>query len=256
MMDLLYAEAIRFGLTLNTSHLAAFEQYYHELADWNARFNLTAITSYEDVQRKHFLDSLICFLALPDAKLGDANSDSIALRHGERKMSFADVGSGAGFPGLPLKIFCPAMHLTLIEATLKKTLFLQHIVDLLQLSDVEIICARAEEAGQDRAHREQYDVVLARAVAGLNVLAEYCLPLLRVGGRWIAQKGEGIEGEILAMSEALRVLGGEMKAVKPYDLNQVSGTRYLVVVDKIAHTPASYPRRIGIPSKRPLVSVG
>jgi 16S rRNA (guanine527-N7)-methyltransferase len=171
-------------------------------------------------------------------------------------MRCADVGSGAGFPGLPLKIFCPAMHLTLIEATLKKTLFQQHIVDLLQLGDVEIVCARAEEVGQDSTHREQYDVVLARAVAGLNVLAEYCLPLLRVGGRWVAQKGEGIEDEILAMGEALCVLGGELKAVKPYNLNQVSGTRYLVVVDKVAPTSASYPRRIGIPSKRPLVSIG
>lgn len=255
MMDLLYAEAIRFGLTLSSSHLAAFEQYYHELADWNSRFNLTAISSYEDVQRKHFLDSLICLLALPGAKLGEANSDMVTLCRGGQRIRFADVGSGAGFPGLPLKILCPAIHLTLIEATLKKTLFLQHIVDLLQLSDVEIICARAEEAGQDQAQREQYDVVLARAVAGLNVLAEYCLPLLRVGGRWIAQKGVGIEGEILSMGEALRVLGGELKEVKPYDLNQISGTRYLVVVDKVAHTPASYPRRIGIPTKRPLVSV-
>lgn len=255
MMEILCAEALHFGLTLSPSHLAAFEQYYHELADWNTRFNLTAITSYEDVQRKHFLDSLICLLALPDITRVDTSSDTIRSNQGERSIRLVDVGSGAGFPGLPLKIFYPAIHLTLIEANLKKTLFLQHVVDLLQLSDVEIICVRAEEVGQDRAHREQYDVVLARAVAGLNVLAEYCLPLLRVGGRWIAQKGEGIEGEIVAMGEALRVLGGELNEAKPYGLVQVSGKRYLVVVDKVAHTPTNYPRRVGIPSKRPLISV-
>ena len=195
-----------------------------------------------------------CTLALPGLVSGETPSEGLALHEKEHSIRVADVGSGAGFPGIPLKIIFPTIHLTLIESTAKKAAFLQHIVSALQLSDVDIVCVRAEEAGQDRAHREQYDVVLARAVASLSVLAEYCLPLLRVGGRWIAQKGDGIESEILDMGEALRVLGGGLKEVIPYHLSQISGTRNLIVVDKIAPTPSKYPRRVGTPSKRPLRS--
>ncbi|MHB1355856.1 MAG: 16S rRNA (guanine(527)-N(7))-methyltransferase RsmG [Anaerolineae bacterium] len=254
MMDYLLAEAQLFGVKLNPSHLDAFERYFHELVDWNSRVNLTAITSYEDVQRKHYADSLICVLALPGLISGETTSDASAFQHDERSIRVVDVGSGSGFPGLPLKIVFPTIRLTLIEATAKKTAFLQHIVSLLQMTDVDIVCARAEEAGQDHAQREQYDVVLARAVASLPVLAEYCLPLLRVGGRWIAQKGDGIAGEVLEMNEALRVLGGELQEVKPYHLSQIPGTRNLIVVDKVSTTPPKYPRRVGIPSKRPLRS--
>jgi 16S rRNA (guanine527-N7)-methyltransferase len=256
MMDILLAESLDFGFRLSLSHLEAFERYYLELVDWNTRVNLTAITSYEDVQRKHFLDSLVCMSAIPETGLGTARSDVDTRDPNIPGMRVIDVGSGAGFPGIPLKIIYPDIYLTLVEATQKKAEFLQHIVGVLHLSNVNIVCSRAEEVGQDKEHREQYDLALARAVAGLNILAEYCLPLLRVGGRWIAQKGDGIENEISEMSKALHVLGGKFVERKHYALNQVSGTRHLVIVDKIAHTPSNYPRRVGVPTKRPLVSAG
>jgi 16S rRNA (guanine527-N7)-methyltransferase len=256
MMELLVAETLDFGFKLNPFHLEVFERYYQELVDWNTRVNLTAITSYEDVQRKHFLDSLVCMLAFPEFGFGTARLNVGTRNPNIPGLRVIDVGSGAGFPGVPLKIILPDIYLTLVEATQKKVEFLQHIVGVLQLSNVNIVCGRVEEVGQDKEHREQHDLVLARAVAGLNILAEYCLPLLRVGGRWIAQKGDGIENEISGMSEALHVLGGKFIESKYYNLNHVPGTRHLVVVDKITHTPTNYPRRVGIPSKRPLVSAG
>jgi 16S rRNA (guanine527-N7)-methyltransferase len=254
MMDLLSTEALKYGVTLSVSQLSAFELYYQELTDWNTRVNLTAITAYDDVQRKHFLDSLACILALEGFRTAEANLKESLERHIAPSLRFADVGSGAGFPGLPLKILFPSIRLTLIEATGKKAEFLRYIVDRLQMNEVTIVCARAEQMGLDRAHREQYDVVLARAVASLNVLAEYCLPLLRVGGRWIASKGDAIDEEISTMGAALSILGGELRERIPYQLNQVPGTRYLVVVDKITATPQTYPRRVGIPAKRPLIA--
>ena len=254
-MDLLQIQAPQFGIELSPSQLRAFEVYYHELSDWNARFNLTTITSYEDVQRKHFLDSLLCLTAFPQEFQAGANSDSQMPAYGKSLvLRCADVGSGAGFPGIPLKILLPGIQLSLIEATAKKAAFLEHMICVLGLSGVEVVCSRAETVGHDRSHREQCDVVLARAVARLSVLAEYCLPLLRVGGCWIAQKGDGIEDELLEMSDALRALGGELKEVKPYSLSDIAGSRYLVLVLKVAPTPSRYPRRVGIPTKRPLGS--
>jgi 16S rRNA (guanine527-N7)-methyltransferase len=239
-MRSLIVGARELNITLADHHLAAFELCYRELTAWNQRFNLTAITDREGVLVRHFLDSLSCLGALPWADLAS----------GARAI---DVGTGAGFPGIPLKIVCPGMRLTLLEATRKKVTFLEHIVRALDLQGVEVIHGRAEELGRDPAHREQYDWALARAVVEMPTLAEYLLPLVRVGGAMLAQKGEGAAVEVQASNTATTTLGGEVRHLLPVELRGIAETRYLVVIDKVAATPEKYPRRPGMPKKRPIM---
>jgi 16S rRNA (guanine527-N7)-methyltransferase len=162
-----------------------------------------------------------------------------------------DIGAGAGFPGLPLKILRPELRLTLVESIAKKAAFLRHIAETLGLADVEVVVARAEVVGRDPAHRERYAVAAARAVAELRVLAEYCLPLCRVGGRFLAPKGSSAGDEVQAALPAIERLGGRLAAVEPVDLPGLE-PRTLVVVEKIGPTPPQYPRAPGVPAKRPL----
>jgi 16S rRNA (guanine527-N7)-methyltransferase len=224
------------ALELSPEVQRAFSLYADELLAWNEHTNLTAITHPEAIEMRHFLDSLSVILAVP-------------ITPGQRVI---DVGTGAGFPGLPLRLIRSQIELTLLEATAKKTDFLTHIARRLNLNNVRIQNARAEEAGQDAADRERFDVVLARAVAQMPVLAEYMLPLCKVGGRCVALKGENAVIETQQAEHALRILGGRLEKVIPVELPQVAETHYLVVIEKIAATPPKYPRRAGIPSKRPL----
>jgi 16S rRNA (guanine527-N7)-methyltransferase len=238
-MEELLAGVQELRLSLKAEHLEAFRFYQQELITWNERFNLTAITDDSGVQIRHFLDSLSCVLALEP---GDRFANKRII----------DVGTGAGFPGLPLKILCPTMKLTLLEATAKKITFLRHIVDSLGLQDVMLIHGRAEDLGQDVAHREQYDWAIARAVADLPILVEYILPFVHIQGRALAQKGEGAPAEVQRSAWALTQVGGQVRRLVPVTLRGLTETRYLVVMDKVAATPAQYPRRAGMPSKRPL----
>lgn len=224
------------GLELAPDVQRAFSLYATELLEWNKRTNLTAITDPEAVEMRHFLDSLSVMLA-------------VSFSPGQRVI---DVGTGAGFPGLPLRLVFPYIELTLLEATAKKTDFLKHIVARLGLNNVRVLTARAEEAGQSPTDREKFDVVLARAVAQMPVLGEYVLPLCKVGGRCVALKGEAAAAETQQAENALRILGGRLEKVIPVELPQVPETHYLVVLHKIAATPPPYPRRPGMPTKRPL----
>ncbi len=251
-MEILSEGAKSLGLMLGPRHLAAFETYYRELAAWNERFNLTAISGYDEVQRRHFVDSLTCLLALPGHERDGAFPDTVPVQTGQPGLRCIDVGSGAGFPGLPIKLLMPDLHLTLLEATGKKCTFLQHMVEVLDLQGVEVIQGRAEELGHAPEHREHYDVALARAVARMSTLMEYCLPLCRVGGRLIAHKGEDAPDEAVAATQAIETLGGKLVAVKRLNVPVLPGHRYLVVVDKIARTPERFPRQSGLPAKRPL----
>ena len=241
MMKLLSEGACSLGLELNQEHLRAFEVYYEELIAWNEKFNLTAITDYEQVQIKHFLDSLTCLLAVQGPR-------------SEVRGRAIDIGAGAGFPGLPIKIVCPGLQLTLLEASGKKVRFLEHMVGRLGLEGVEVIRGRAEELGRDPAHRERYDLVLARAVAQLPVLVEYALPFCKLGGLFVAQKGPEGDAEAKAAEAAIATLGGALHSIVHLELPVVDEPRSLVVIEKIAPTPAKYPRRPGIPSKRPIKS--
>lgn len=253
-MDLLHDGAKALGLRLTAEHIAAFRLYYLQLVEWNSKFNLTAVTSYEDVQIKHFLDSLACLLAIPSPGVarGEPVPDVVPLSTAEAPRLCIDVGTGAGFPGLPLKILRPSLQMTLLDSSHKKIRFLEHLVQALHLPDVDCRWGRAEELGQDSHFRERYDVVLARAVADLAELAEYCLPLCRKGGCFIASKGADVAGEIELASDAIRLLGGELGKVKTYALPGLKEPRSLVLIEKVGATPAKYPRRPGMAHKRPI----
>lgn len=253
-MKLLREGARVLGLHLTTEHRQAFQIYYRELGAWNRKFNLTTVTSFEEVQVRHFLDSVTCLLALPvpGAAHGERLPNVVPLSTREMPLLCIDVGTGAGFPGLPVKIMRPALHMTLLDSSRKKIRFLKHLVKCLDLGGVDLLWTRAEEVGQDAHHRERYDVVLARAVADLPVLAEYCLPLCRRGGCFIAQKGAEVEAELERAEPAIHLLGGRLRDIKTLQLPGLKEPRSLVLIDKVEPTPAKYPRRPGMPSKRPL----
>ncbi len=225
------------GLRLGPRQLAAFERYEEELLSWNEKFNLTAIRDREGIRTKHFLDSLSCLLVVrdnPNARL-------------------VDVGTGAGFPGIPLKIAVPSFQLTLVESVGKKADFCRHVVDALALEKVDVLTCRAEEMGLAPEYREHYDWAVARAVANLPVLAEFLLPLVKIGGSMLAQKGESGPAEAHKAEKAVHLLGGRLRTLQKINLPGVAEDRYLVVVDKIAATPPGYPRRAGMPAKKPII---
>ncbi len=225
------------GLTLNPAQRIAFQQYSDHLREWNERANLTAITDPQAVEVRHFVDSLACLLVMKPPLSG---------------LRIIDVGSGAGFPGLPIKIICPGVRVTLLEATGKKVAFLDHIVRQLNLEGVTLLNERAETLGQMEAHREQYDWALARAVAGMASLAEYLLPLCKIGGHCLALKGESAAQEVADAQHAITVLGGRIVQLTPVELPTVAETHYLVDIEKVAATPPRFPRRPGMPAKKPL----
>lgn len=223
-------------LTLTPEQETAFDVYARELAAWNAHTNLTAITAPDEVRVRHFLDSLTVLAAVP-------------LSPGAHVI---DVGTGAGFPGLPLAIVRADLHVTLIEATGKKLAFCQHVAEQLGLTNLDFVHARAEEGGHMPALRERGDLVAARAVARLPALLEYLLPLARVGGLAAAMKGRTAAEEAADSSRALRLLGGKLRGVREFALPGLDEPHHLVLVDKIAPTPRGFPRRPGLPVQRPL----
>ena len=225
-----------FNVHITGRQRTALITYEKELLEWNQKFNLTALRDPESIRTKHFLDSFSCVLAW---KSSPPNQ-------------LIDVGTGAGFPGLPLKILYPNLKLTLVESVGKKAMFCQHMVSVLGLENVEVIQARAEDLGQNEQHRESYDWAVARAVANLNVLSEYLIPLVKIGGAMLAQKGESGPAEAQSAEESMRLLGGRLKQLIPVHLPSVAEDRYLIIVEKVAATPPRYPRKPGIPMKQPL----
>lgn len=238
-MEKLNAGAQRLGLHLSPKQLEQFSIYYQELVDWNRRVNLTTITGYEEVQVRHFLDSLTVTLAMK-------------LPAGVGSFGIIDVGSGAGLPGIPVKILLPDVKLVLLEATAKKANFLRHLIAKLVLDNVEVVVGRAEEVAHEAQFRERFELVLSRAVAPLPTLAELTLPFCTVGGSFVAQKKGAIGMEVSKASKAITMLGGNLREIKGVDLEEFSDKRWLIVVDKVMPTPQQYPRRPGIPAKRPI----
>jgi 16S rRNA (guanine527-N7)-methyltransferase len=235
-LDLLASGAREFTLDLSPAQLQQFSRYADLLIDWNLRFNLTSIVDPRDIVIKHFLDSLSVSRAIPS---------------GSRKL--IDVGAGAGLPGIPIKLARPDISLTLLEATRKKCDFLKAVIAELQLTEVQVINARAEEGGRLAEHREQYDIALARAVAEMPTLIEYLLPFVRVGGLALAQKSKEVLNDAQRTERALTTLGGRLSDIVSVSVPELNEVRYLVVVEKIAQTPEKYPRRTGVPSKKPLL---
>lgn len=225
-----------FDITLTPEQTAAFDRYARELVQWNAHTNLTTITDPDAIPIRHFLDSLSVAQATPFL-------DGLHL---------IDVGTGAGFPGLPLAIALPGIQVTLLESTGKKVQFLDHLIHTLDLPNAVTCNARAEDAGQDSNHRARYDLAVARAVAHLPALLEYLLPLVKIGGHAIAMKGTTAHAEATDSHHALKTLGGALDCIETVTLPGVDDPHHLVIVRKSAPTPDQYPRRPGVPTRRPL----
>jgi len=237
-MEILYDGATELGIDLAPDQLEQFEAYYREIIEWNRKMNLTRITGYEEVQVKQFLDSLTVIPQMD--KYGN-------------EIRIIDVGSGVGMPGIPVKIVCPSVKMTLLEATAKKVQFLRYVIDKLGLEDFEVINGRAEEIAHQHQYRERYDMVLSRAVATLPVAVELALPFCIQGGLFITQKKGNIEQEISQSSTAIAEMGGELRDIKQVEIKRLNDGRKIVVIEKVKPTPARYPRRPGMPAKRPIL---
>lgn len=239
-MDLLLRECARLGLTLPPDAPPRFARYAEELTDWNQRMNLTSITDPQEVILKHFVDSITGLLVLSPPP---ASGQDLAV---------IDVGAGAGFPGLAVKLARPSIRLTLVDSVGKKTAFLRHIVTTLELDGLQVVTARAEDLARQPRYREGFDAVLSRAVAPLPVLLELLLPLARVGGSAIAWKRGDIANELWSAERALGLLGGRLRQKRGLRLSGEDTDRLLLVFEKIRSSPPAYPRRAGIPAKNPL----
>ena len=233
---LLWTVADETGISLSAEQLDMFELYSFELIEWNQKSNLTAIEDQGQIIIKHFYDSLLGMKVSAWSGSG----------------SLLDLGTGAGFPGVPLLIVNPKIQLTLVDSLQKRIAFLEHLVRSLQLPTVKMIHSRAEELGQNRLYREKYDIVVSRAVAKLPVLLEYCLPMTKIGGIFMAYKGPEGSAELRASEKAMEILGGEMLESKNFDLPCNGGRRCIIVIEKNKSTTKEYPRRAGMPTKKPL----
>ncbi|MDI6689957.1 MAG: 16S rRNA (guanine(527)-N(7))-methyltransferase RsmG [Actinomycetota bacterium] len=234
--EILIEGARIFGVALTPQRVNAFLFYLDELKKWNRRVNLTSLKDDRDIVVKHFLDSLSCLV-----------SDKI-----EGYSKVVDVGTGAGFPGLPIKIARPKIELTLLDSSKRRAQFLIYMVEALKLEDSQVVCLRAEEFARKEKVRESFDIVLARAVSSLPVLMEYTLPLLKIGGYFIAQKSQKLKNELEVSQRAASILGGEVEKVMDIAIPFLNAQRYLVLTKKAMPTADRYPRRTGIPTKRPL----
>ncbi len=239
-MESLKAGASRLGIALSDGQLDQFETYFHQLAEWNQRANLTAITGYEEVQVKHFLDSLTVYLAAEEMLTGPS------------PVRVIDIGAGAGLPGLALKLAFPGIRLSLVESVAKKTAFLEHLTAKLGLPEVSVHTGRAEDLARDEDLRDAFDLVVVRGVAKLPLLLEYCLPFCKTGGRLVALKHGGDGRELDAAANALAELGGRIERVATVLTEGLTDDRVVIAVEKTGPTPERYPRRVGIPAKRPL----
>jgi 16S rRNA (guanine527-N7)-methyltransferase len=227
------------GITLTSLQLSQFEQYYQELIVWNDKMNLTGITDREQVYIKHFYDSVSLSFYIPMASI----------------QTLIDIGSGAGFPSIPLKIVYPHLQITIIDSLNKRIQFLQHIVKTLDLNTISCIHSRAEDAARDLNLRNKFHLATARAVARLSVLNELCLPFVEEKGFFVAMKGTDIQGEVEEADYSIKQLLSELKEVHSFELPLEQAKRSIVIIQKNGRTPAKYPRKAGIPSKEPLIKI-
>ncbi|WP_334333154.1 16S rRNA (guanine(527)-N(7))-methyltransferase RsmG [Companilactobacillus sp. HBUAS59544] len=227
------------GIELSDVQKEQFATYFHELVETNKVMNLTSITQEDQVYLKHFYDSIV--LGFVDEKILN------------QELTLCDVGSGAGFPSLPLKIINPKLKITIVDSLNKRIKFLDSLVKKLNLDDVTLVHGRAEEVGKNSQFRESFDVVTARAVAAMNVLTEFCLPLAKVGGQFVAMKSEKAPEEVQNAEFAIKTLGGKITQQESVELPNAAGVRNFIFVEKISKTPKKYPRKPGTPAKKPLV---
>lgn len=224
------------GLVLSEGQWTQLRQYLELLQSWNKVMNLTAIEDEPGIIYKHFLD---CFYYL-----------SYAGARAEQRI--LDLGTGAGLPGIPLKILYPQAQVYLVDSLQKRLHFLQEVIQKLQLTNIHLVHGRAEDLGKDPQYREKFDLVLSRAVAALPVLSEYCLPLVKVGGQFAAAKGPKAQEELAQAQKAIDLLGGKVQKIHEYQLPYINEGRSIIIIEKVQATPKNYPRKAGIPAKRPL----
>ena len=231
--------AAKIGIDLNEKMLSSFDLYYKNLLEWNAVMNLTAITEEKDVFEKHFLDSLTITKIVSRETL-------------DKGCTLLDMGTGAGFPGLPIAIVFPNVHVILMDSLNKRIRFLEDTAQKLGLTNVTAIHARAEELARNKKYREKEDICCSRAVANLSTLSEYCLPFVKKGGYFISYKTENVQSEIDQGQKAIKILGGELKQTEFFALPGTDYQRSLVKIEKVGTTPVKYPRKAGTPSKEPI----
>lgn len=222
------------GVHFSVEQMEQFYKYMNLLIEWNEKMNLTAIIEPEEIIQKHFIDSLTILNRIEDNK------------------SVVDVGTGAGFPGIPLSIMNPTLKITLVDSLNKRLVFLQEVINQLGLKNVELVHARAEDFGQNKKYREKFDVATSRAVANLSTLSEYLIPLVKLNGKIVCMKASEAEEEIEQAKKAINVLGGTIKNVETFDLPQSDIGRTIITIEKAKKTPAKYPRKAGTPSKEPI----
>ena len=231
------AQCAAHGLVLNDQQIDQFERYFQLLVEWNEKMNLTAITQREEVYLKHFYDCLMVLWNMP--------LEDYALQ-------LCDVGAGAGFPSIPLKIAHPELQVTIVDSLQKRLTFIEHLAEELGLEGVSCVHGRAEDVGQNPAYRGQFDIVTARAVASLNVLAEYCLPLVKIGGQFLALKAQKSDQELEEARAAIRILGAKLIKVTEDQLPVEAADRRYILIQKTKETPNKYPRKAGKPAKNPI----
>lgn len=223
------------NIMFSDKQINQFYKYMNLLIKWNEKINLTAITEPKDIILKHFIDSLTVDKYIKNEEL------------------LVDVGTGAGFPGIPIKIFRPDIRVVLVDSLNKRINFLNEVINELELQKIEAIHSRVEEFGKNKNYREKFDIVTARAVANLSVLSEYLLPLVKIGGKCICMKGNEIEQELDNSKNAIKTLGGKVNKVEKFKLPESDINRHIIIIDKIKDTPSKFPRKPGIPSKEPIV---
>ena len=228
----------KLNIHLSEEQIDQFLKYYELLVEWNEKMNLTAITQYDEVMKKHFVDSLSLIKAYEDID--------------QKEMKVIDIGTGAGFPGLALKIAFPNLHMTLLDSLNKRISFLNTVIDELHLKNVNAIHGRAEDFAKQADYREVYDLSVSRAVANLATLSEYCLPFVKIGGLFISYKSEKISEELQYSKKAISVLGGEISKQVEFELPDSDIYRNLFVIKKLKSTPKKYPRKAGLPAKEPI----
>lgn len=230
----------KWNIVLTEKQIKQFDQYYDLLVEWNSFMNLTAITEFDEVCQKHFLDSLSIVKAYPEYYFE------------ENTFQFIDIGTGAGFPSIPIKIVFPNLKFTLVDSLNKRIKFLNEVIDQLQLSDCTAVHGRAEDLAKNSSYREQYDFCVSRAVANLSTLCEYCMPYVKVGGRFVSYKSEKITEEAEKAKYAISVLGGKFERQVEFTLPDSDIYRNIYIIQKEKITPKKYPRKAGLPSKEPL----
>lgn len=235
-LDSFYQDLKQLSISLDEKQICQFMRYYELLIEWNQVMNLTAITDFDEVCKKHFIDSLSLVKACHDLS----------------NKTLIDIGTGAGFPGIPLKIVFPDLKITLLDSLNKRINFLKTVIEELALENIEVFHGRAEDYAEKGKLREKYDICVSRAVANLSTLCEYCIPYVKVGGYFIPYKSEKIKDEIVNAKKAISVLGGKLENQIEFMIPNSDIYRNLIIIYKNKKTPASYPRKAGVPSKTPI----